>query len=128
MNTITVGKKRNVTFIPIDQNGNPNPVGPDGQPLHVVGIPTWSLGELVGTRGVPSDRELAGFTLVPSADGMNCDVIADAPGITLALHCYADRGDGIQVHGGAIIESIAEGGPVPVIASLQLKFGEETAK
>lgn len=124
MNTITVGKKRNVTFIPVDQNGNPNPVGPDGQPLQVVGIPTWSLGELITTR-VPSGRDLTGFTLVPSADGMNCDVIADIVGITLALHCFADRGDGQMVHGGAIIESVSEAGPVTVIGSLSLKFGEE---
>lgn len=124
MNTITVGKKRNVTFIPIDQNGNPNPVGPDGQPLDIVGIPTWSLGELTTAR-VPSQRELVGFTLKPSADGRNCDVIADIAGITLALHCYADRGDGVMVHGGAIIESVAVTGPVTVIGSLSLKFGPE---
>lgn len=122
--TITVGKKRNVTFIPIDQNGNPNPVGADGQPLNVVGIPTWSLGELVTSR-IRSAAVLTGFTLAPSADGMNCDVTADIPGTTLALHCTADRGDGVMVQGGAIIEAIGEAGPVPVIGSLSLQFGPE---
>jgi hypothetical protein len=122
--TITVGKTRTVSFIPIDQNGNPNPVGADGQPLQVVGVPTWSLGELV-TRSVPSARELTGFTLMPAADGMTCNVKAEIAGTTLALHCYADRGDGVMVHGGAIIEAVGTAGAVPVIAGLTLQFGAE---
>lgn len=124
MTTVKVGSKRNVTFIPIDQDGNPNPVNPDGTPITVVGVPTWSLGEAVAAR-VPSGRELAGATLVPAADGLSCDVIADTAGVTLALHCYADRGDGVMVHGGSLFETVGEEGSVPVIAGLTLQWGEE---
>lgn len=127
MNQITVGKKRNASFIPIDQNGNPNPVDENGNPLDVVGVPTWSLGPLETSkirRGAARD-ETTGFTLVPSEDGRNCDVIADVEGVTVALNVEADRGDGVMVHGGAIIESVGAAGPVAVIGSLLIQFGAE---
>lgn len=124
---ITVGKSRVVTPIPIDQNGNPNPVDAAGNPIvPVSGTGAWSLGELV-TKAVThgGSAELTGFTLTPSADTLTCNVRADTAGVTLALHFWADRGDGIMVHGASIIEAVGEQGPTPVIAGFTLQFGPE---
>lgn len=119
MVSIKVGNKRTASFTTV-------PLGPDGSNLPVTGIPTWSLGEAV-SRNVPSQREASGATLAPSADGLTCDVIADAPNVTLALHCYADRGDGVLVHGGSLFETVGDvvTPPGTVITGLTLKFGEE---
>lgn len=127
MQTITVGKTTNVTFIPIDQNGNPNPVGPDGQPLQVVGIPVWTTEEPAPpnpTRRLRANL-VTGFTLTPAADGLSCNVTADVAGTVAILVCTADRGDGVMVFGSAEIEAIPEQGPTLVIASLALQFGPE---
>lgn len=113
MQNITVGKKRNVTFIPLDQFGNPNPKDPQGNPLQVAGVPVWTVDQ-------------PGFTLFPSPDGLNCDVEADTVGATALLTCTADRGDGVMVTGIADITAIAATGPVAVIGSLMLQFGPET--
>lgn len=124
--TITVGKSRNVTFIPIDQNGNPNPVGPDGLPLQVVGIPTWTTEDPAPpTRRLKANANVAGFTLTPAADGLSCNVMGVTAGTVAVLICNAVNGNGDPVFGSADIEAITEQGPVLVISSLSLQFGPE---
>ena len=123
MMQITVGKKRTASFVPVDQFGNPNPVGPDGVPLDIVGIPTWNLLPLETKLGRAD--ELTGITLVPSEDGRTCDVIADVENVTLGVEVHADRGDGVMVRGGSLVETVGAAGPTIVIASLGIQWSEE---
>jgi hypothetical protein len=120
---ITVGKKQNVTFIPLDQFGNPNPVGPDGVPLKVAGVPVWTLTD---ASGAPLTG--GGFALAPSTDGMSCDVAGGVAGTVGIIVCTADRGDGVLVTGQADITCVPVQGPALVIGSLLLQFGPETER
>lgn len=111
MITITVGKKRNVTFTPIDQYGNPNPIDSSGNPLPIEGVPLWT----VNATGV--------LALLPSPDGMNCDVVADAAGLaTVTCKAMVDGG-AREVQGSEQVEAVLAPSR---IASLSLAFGPET--
>lgn len=126
MQTITVGKKKTVTFIPKDQNGNSNPVGSDGLPLQTKAPRTWFL-EPVSKRSRTAVKTITGFTLEPSSDCLSCGVIANTVGATAILVCTANRGDGVMVEGSEHIEATPdENANTPVIASLELQFGPET--
>lgn len=119
---ITVGKKRTATFIPVDQFGNPNPVGADGIPLDVIGVPTWqdlAINPLI-SPGAP-----AAVTLVPAADGRSCDVIAVSADQALTINVTADRGDGVMVTGSSAVQTVGAAGPVSVISSLGIQWSEE---
>jgi hypothetical protein len=121
---ITVGKKRTATFIPVDQFGNPNPVGADGQPLDVVGIPAWRLLPAEG-RSTRLADPMEAATIVPSEDGRSCDVIAVEENRSLGLEVSADTAEGTRVRGGSSFETVGVAGPVSVIASLGISWSEE---
>jgi hypothetical protein len=119
---ITKGKKRTASFIPVDQFGNPNPVGADGQPLDVVGVPVWDA-LAIDPRifpGAPS-----AVTLVPSEDGRLCDVIAVEENGALTVEVTAQTAEGTSVKGSSAVQTVGAAGPVSVIASLGISWSEE---
>lgn len=125
---ITVGKSRDVSYILFDQNNNPNPVGPDGQPLDfLAGTQMWWVGEPVTAVATlhATAFDPSAVTLTPSADGKTCNVAANTAGVTAVLYLKGDRGDGVFVQGGSLFETASEAGPVPVIAGVMLQWGPE---
>lgn len=122
---ITVGKKRTASFIPVDQNGNPNPVGPDGLPLDVVGVPSWQALEITPAGGKIFPGPSSAVTLTPSADGKTCDVTAVTANAPVTLEVQADTAEGTRVKGSSPFETVSETGPVSVIASLGVQWSEE---
>ena len=119
---ITVGKKRTASFVPIDQFNNPNPVGPDGVPLDVVGTPTWQALQIT-PQIFPTPAP--GVTLVPSEDGRSCDVIADVENAALTVEVSADTAEGTKVKGSSAVQTVGAAGPVSVISSLGISWSEE---
>jgi hypothetical protein len=119
---ITVGKSRVAGFIPFDQNNNPNPVGPDGQPLWPTDC-VWSLGPPLG-RDTGTDP-VTGATLTPAADGNTCNVHGDTENASLILYVHGKREDGTIVHGGSSFDVVGEAGPVPVLSHLMIQWGQE---
>ena len=122
---ITKGKKRTASFIPLDQFNNPNPVGPDGVPLDIVGIPTWQALEVTPAGGKIFPGQSPAVTLVPSEDGRLCDVIAAEENRALTVEVSADTVEGTKVKGSSAVQTVGAAGPVSVISSLGIAWSEE---